>query len=257
MVISEPSRLIIYFSVCMIGKNMTKSNQRIAKMDLRALCRASLLSLFLTAGCSCLDFWSSDTAYEEETVVVQTDAMPCVESAPVTPVIVPPAETLEEDFVNYRETSANYREFGERTPRDQNIVTAGAGSNMSAAIPPTIEEEVIDYEEEINAATNSDDDVSDNQLAGEDPVEDWLAEEGATLKGLLTEWSERSGWRLIWNTNRNYTLAAGAMFRGRFADVSSALIRTFARARPAPIATFYKGNRVLVVETMEDENAYD
>ena len=47
------------------------------------------------------------------------------------------------------------------------------------------------------------------------------------------------------------------MFRGNFADVSSALVRAFARARPAPIATFYKGNRVLVIETMEDENAYD
>ena len=74
---------------------------------------------------------------------------------------------------------------------------------------------------------------------------------------MLTEWCDRAGWRLIWNTNRNYTLTAGAMFRGRFADVSSALVRAFARARPALIATFYKGNRVLVVETMEDENAYE
>ena len=236
---------------------MTKSNQRIAKMNLRVLQRVSLLSLFFATGCSCLNFWSTDGDYETETVVVQTDAVPCVDPAPVTPVIVPPAEDLGDDFVNYRETSANYREFGERTPRDQSIVTAGAGSNMAAAIPPTIEEEVTDYEEEVNAASVDDDDASDSQLAGEDPVEAWLAEEGSTLKGLLTDWSERSGWRLIWNTNRNYTLAAGAMFRGRFADVSSALIRTFARARPAPIATFYKGNRVLVVETMEDENAYD
>ena len=47
------------------------------------------------------------------------------------------------------------------------------------------------------------------------------------------------------------------MFRGRFADVSAALIRAFGRASPAPVATFYKGNRVLVVETMEDENAFD
>ena len=69
--------------------------------------------------------------------------------------------------------------------------------------------------------------------------------------------SDRAGWRLVWNTNRNYNLTAGAMFRGRFADVSSALVRAFARARPAPIATFYKGNRVLVIETMEDENAYE
>ena len=42
----------------------------------------------------------------------------------------------------------------------------------------------------------------------------------------MTEWSERAGWRLIWNSNRNYTLTAGAMFRGRFADVSSALINS-------------------------------
>ena len=159
-------------------------------------------------------------------------------------------------FVNYTKVAADYREYGERTPRDQNIVDGGAGSNMSAAIPPSIESEVVDYEEEIK---ENDTGMSNGsgEYNAEDPVEDWLAEEGQTLKDLLTEWSERAGWRLIWNSNRNYTLTAGAMFRGRFADVSSALIRAFARARPAPIATFYKGNRVLVVETMEDENAYE
>jgi len=38
--------------------------------------------------------------------------------------------------------------------------------------------------------------------------------------------------------------------------VASAIIRTFARAVPAPIGTFYKGNRVLVVNIQEDENAH-
>ena len=84
----------------------------------------------------------------------------------------------------------------------------------------------------------------------------WEAEEGDNLRELLTKWSAMSGWKLLWNTNRNYTLSAGVMFKGNFADVSSALIRAFARARPAPIATYYKGNRVIVVETMENENAY-
>ena len=84
----------------------------------------------------------------------------------------------------------------------------------------------------------------------------WEAEEGNTLRELLTKWSAMAGWKLLWNTNRNYTLSAGVMFKGNFADVSSALIRAFARARPAPIATYYKGNRVIVVETMENENAY-
>ena len=165
-----------------------------------------------------------------------------------------------DNLVNYTKVAADYKEYGERTPQDQRVVTAGAGSNLSASIPPTIEEEVITYEEELKAsdADNSGEssDSESAQSLTEDPVEDWLAEEGKTLKGLLSEWSDRAGWRLIWNSNRNYTLTAGAMFRGRFADVSSALIRAFARARPAPVATFYKGNRVLVVETMEDENAF-
>ena len=175
------------------------------------------------------------------------------------PVEIPPEEVECDENGNKvctQTIAADYREYGERTPRDQNIVDGGAGSNMSAAIPPSIESEVVDYEEEIK---ENDTGMSNGsgEYNAEDPVEDWLAEEGQTLKDLLTEWSERAGWRLIWNSNRNYTLTAGAMFRGRFADVSSALIRAFARARPAPIATFYKGNRVLVVETMEDENAYE
>ena len=241
---------------------MTKSNPRIAKMNQKIWQSISLLTVFLMTGCSNMDIFGAGDTYAEETpatqiVVAEQVAVPAAIPAPVEPVIVPPA-AADNDFVNYRQTAADYREFGERTPRDQDIVTSGPGSNMSASIPPTIDEEVMDYEEEVNAAISDDEgDTVSQQAAGEDPVEDWLAEEGSTLKGLLTDWSERAGWRLIWNSNRNYTLAAGAMFRGRFADVSSALIRTFARARPAPVATFYKGNRVLVVETMEDENAYN
>jgi len=171
---------------------------------------------------------------------------------------VPPQED-DGQFVDYRRTAAEYRTYGERTPRDQRYTQGGAGSSMSASIPPTIEEEVSDYEAAVNSAfEDASSDVGNGGMdSGDEAVEDWLAEEGSTLRGLLSEWCERAGWRLIWNSNRNYTLSAGAMFRGRFADVASALIRTFARARPAPLATFFKGNRVLVVETKEDENAYN
>ena len=88
-----------------------------------------------------------------------------------------------------------------------------------------------------------------------EPVEDWLAPEGASLRALLMEWSDRSGWKVVWKSDREYVLEAGAVFRGRYMDVTSALVRTFARARPAPIATFYKGNMVLLITTLEDENA--
>ena len=150
-------------------------------------------------------------------------------------------------------------------------------------MPPSIDNEVVDYEAEVmerdtpatpgadgvtpagapcpavavNTSAAETEENTETNSEEEDQNKDWLAEEGQSLKELLTQWSEESGWRLIWKTNRNYTLNAGAMFRGNFADVSSALVRAFARARPAPIATFYKGNRVLVIETMEDENAYD
>ena len=233
---------------------MNKSIQRIANMSLKKLYGPVFLSLLLVTGCSRYTLWGS----ADEPEIISEQEVTYVQSAPVVPVVVPPEEPAD-PFVDYRRTAANYREFGERTPQDQYIVSGGLGSNMSAAVPPTIEEEVMNYEEAVNEAF--DEAAGDSNYgaasSGDDAVEDWLAEEGDTLKGLLSDWCERAGWRLVWNSNRNYTLGAGAMFRGRFADVSSALIRTFARAQPAPLATFYKGNRVLVVETREDENAYN
>lgn len=221
-------------------------------MSIKFRLAAGLLGLFAATGCM---------GTLNHPVQIPPEAVECDENGnkvcTENNTVMQPARGSEDsEFVNYTEVAADYKEYGERTPRDQNIVNGGAGSNMAAAIPPTVESEVIDYEEEIKENDTGTPNSSSGYNA-EDPVEDWLAEEGQTLKELLTEWSERSGWRLIWNSNRNYTLTAGAMFRGRFADVSSALIRAFARARPAPIATFYKGNRVLVVETLEDENAYE
>lgn len=217
----------------------------IAKMDKKIYLITSLLIMFGVTGCYSIN---------------QQPPAPLATTAEVDPNFEknPPLSNTprDDEFVNYTKVAADYKEYGERTPRDPRVVQSGAGSNVSSSVPPTIEEEVVEYEEEVQGGEAPVGDDSD-QASAEDPVEDWLAEEGKSLKTLLTEWSDKAGWRLVWNSNRNYTLTAGAMFRGRFADVSSALIRAFARARPAPVATFYKGNRVLVVETMEDENAYE
>ncbi|MBE6449214.1 MAG: hypothetical protein E7013_00745 [Alphaproteobacteria bacterium] len=86
-------------------------------------------------------------------------------------------------------------------------------------------------------------------------IKDWVASEGTTLRSLLMEWGNKVGWRVVWNMDRDYTLEAGAVFRGRFVDVAAALLRSFARATPAPKGVFYKGNKVLVISTREDENA--
>ncbi len=277
-------------------KNIMKYETGELKMNTKMLLSACM-GLFMVAGCThyvdCDEFPAAEGC-AVETVAVEEEA------AVINPICQtqPDAEGCATDpFVNYTRTAADFRAYGERTPRDHMVSQSGAGNNLAAAIPPSIEDEVIEYQEQAGIADvpapaeeqavaadvpqpeqpavveeveetvetedvsdendendeNADDDLDDE----EDPVQDWLAEEGQNLKALLTEWSEKSGWRLVWNTNRNYVLNAGAMFRGRFADVSSALIRAFARARPAPVATFYKGNRVLVVETMEDENAYE
>ena len=89
-----------------------------------------------------------------------------------------------------------------------------------------------------------------------DGVHDWEATRGETLRSLLMQWGEVSGWTVIWKLDKDYKLEAGVVFRGTFTEVASAIIRTFARAVPAPIGTFYKRNRVLVVSVQEDENAH-
>ena len=98
-------------------------------------------------------------------------------------------------------------------------------------------------------------DTNEKVAFGEE-VHDWDAARGETLKSLLTQWSEVSGWTLVWKMDRDYNLEAGVVFRGTFSEVAGAIIRTFARAKPAPIGTFYRGNRVLVVSIQEDENAH-
>ena len=93
------------------------------------------------------------------------------------------------------------------------------------------------------------------KLAYGDDVHDWEANNGDSLRALLIDWGQRSGWTVVWKLDRDYILEAGVVFRGNFTEVASAIIRTFARAIPAPIGTFYKGNRVLVINTQEDDNA--
>lgn len=297
-------------------KNITEYNMKDLNMNGKTLLTACLMALFGLSGCALFQ----KAPIDENAIQADANTQVC------------PDGVCETDpFINYTQTRADYEEYGELSERDVIVSQAGAGNNLSAAIPPSVENEMIEYEEQVEnealqaeaeVAANSvipaedtasvqgdaaladtasdtnggtgtvvlsasnepvsevaknepetentltaenetaveeatENETEENEEDDEDPVRDWYAEEGQNLKALLTEWSAQSGWRIVWNTNRNYVLNAGAMFRGRFADVSSALIRAFARARPAPIATFYKGNRVLVVETMEDENAYD
>lgn len=87
---------------------------------------------------------------------------------------------------------------------------------------------------------------------GEDGVRSWVVVDGQTLREVLQSWCDKSGWDLVWTTAREYPIEASAVFKGRFVDVASALVRNFERATPVPYAKFYKGNRVVVVSTSEE-----
>lgn len=85
-----------------------------------------------------------------------------------------------------------------------------------------------------------------------DQVRSWVVANGQTLRGVLQAWCDKEGWDLVWTTSREYPIEASAVFKGRFVDVASALVRNFGRATPVPYAKFYKGNRVLVISTSEE-----
>lgn len=85
-----------------------------------------------------------------------------------------------------------------------------------------------------------------------DQVRSWVVASGQTLREVLQDWCNKEGWDLVWATSREYPIEASAVFKGRFVDVASALVRNFSRATPIPYAKFYKGNRVLVISTSEE-----
>jgi len=88
--------------------------------------------------------------------------------------------------------------------------------------------------------------------SAQDQVRSWVVADGQTLREVLKSWCDKAGWDLVWTTAREYPIEASAVFKGRFMDVASALVRNFERATPIPYAKFYKGNRVVVVSTAEE-----
>lgn len=93
---------------------------------------------------------------------------------------------------------------------------------------------------------------ADAPVKAADQVRSWVVANGQTLHQVLQDWCDKEGWDLVWATSREYPIEASAVFRGRFVDVASAVVRNFSRANPIPYAKFYKGNLVLVVSTQEE-----
>lgn len=142
----------------------------------------------------------------------------------------------------------------EPAPIEKQEETSETEAKVQTVETQTVETKQVVEEEKTTVSTLKDISLSSQVSYGE-KCHDWEAVSGDTLRDLLMKWGAQSGWSVIWKLDRDYHLEAGVIFRGTFTEVSSALIRSFARATPAPIGTFYKGNRVLVVTTQENENA--
>lgn len=106
--------------------------------------------------------------------------------------------------------------------------------------------EVVEEETEIAVDVSADAEAPINMT---DQIRSWVVANGQTLREVLQSWCDKEGWDLVWTTSREYPIEASAVFKGRFVDVASALVRNFGRATPIPYAKFYKGNRVLVIST--------
>jgi len=111
------------------------------------------------------------------------------------------------------------------------------------------QDEIDDVESEIAVDLSADAEAPGRIT---DQVRSWVVANGQTLREVLQSWCDKEGWDLVWATPREYPIEASAVFKGRFVDVASALVRNFGRATPIPYAKFYKGNRVLVVSTSEE-----
>lgn len=180
------------------------------------------------------------------TGIKSIETIPAVKIKPVepTPVETKVVETTVAETIAAQETKA---------PEEQPVPPVQ--DETVKVKTQTIQSKTIEVKEETTTATM----VRDTSLGAKasygEQCHDWEAKIGDTLRGLLMQWGGKAGWTVIWKLDRDYHLEAGVIFRGTFTEVSGALIRSFARATPAPIGTFYKGNRVLVISTQEDENA--
>jgi len=120
---------------------------------------------------------------------------------------------------------------------------------------------LVEPAEPIEPAGNSEDQIAevavDSFLSADDaeifdvepPLVEWVATSGATLRETLIEWGETAGWTIAWQSERDYLLHAGAIFEGEFESAAGNLVRAFRDAQPPVLATFYRGNQVVVIST--------
>ena len=162
-------------------------------------------------------------------------------------------EMMEDDGGSVLAMSRSARRVCNAQP-DSYIAFAERAGFVAEETPEiTKKEEVVAVNTDAKANVGTNDYIDQEAPAYiQDEVRSWVVASGQTLQEVLRSWCDKEGWDLVWTTSREYPIEASAIFKGRFVDVASALVRNFERAVPIPYAKFYKGNRVVVVSTIEE-----
>ncbi len=155
-------------------------------------------------------------------------------------------EVLEDDGGNVLTVSRSGRKNCNKYADGYTAFAEKMGMKTSESVDDAT---ITTTEEEISVDISAD---AEPAPALTDQVRSWVVASGQTLHEVLQNWCDKEGWDLVWTTSREYPIEASAVFKGRFVDVASALVRNFGRATPVPYAKFYKGNRVLVISTNEE-----
>ncbi|MBQ2017575.1 MAG: toxin co-regulated pilus biosynthesis Q family protein [Alphaproteobacteria bacterium] len=144
-----------------------------------------------------------------------------------------------------------YEAFAMRNGMRVDTKTADGKKIVTKEDGTTVVEEIVEEETETEILVDASADAEAPKVV-KDQVRSWVVANGQTLREVLQSWCDKEGWDLVWTTPREYPIEASAVFKGRFVDVASALVRNFGRAMPIPYAKFYKGNRVLVISASQD-----
>ena len=164
-------------------------------------------------------------------------------------------EVLEDDGGNVLAVSRSGRKNCGRYADTYDAFAVKMGMKVENATEDTtvVEEETeIEVAEPVKIAEVAESADAEAPVVMTDQVRSWVVANGQTLREVLQSWCNKEGWDLVWATSREYPIEASAVFKGRFVDVASALVRNFGRATPIPYAKFYKGNRVLLITTSEE-----
>ncbi len=79
----------------------------------------------------------------------------------------------------------------------------------------------------------------------------WRVERDQAISQALAAWAARAGWVLQWEPRADWLAPQATVFRGDFVTAARALVEVLAKEGADIRATFYQGNKTLVIRAGE------